>query len=336
MDDKAVIRTYGNTNLPEGTSDRPLVTFALIAYNQEKYIREAVEGAFSQTYSPLEIILSDDCSSDRTFEIMEEMAREYRGPHLVKVRRGEKNLGVAQHFDVLIRGACGKFFVAAAGDDISDPARTATCILLANRNKELGLIEVKCSNFSGDFVHGEQSPESREFISSRHRVFTIHDVLSGNVTGFTGAGRTYRRDAYVRFPPLIEGCPAEDTPALFRCLYGAAGAIIEQHLVSRRIHGSNLSSLESLSRMNMQVMTAQYRHDLDKALEIDLIDGEKYAELGASIDRYAFRKQCAIDVHNGFGGKIRLDDVLRSRHFSLREKIYLLRKAMLSRAKKRA
>jgi glycosyltransferase involved in cell wall biosynthesis len=44
-----------------------------------------VEGAFSQTYSPLEIILSDDCSSDRTFEIMEEMAREYQGPHLVKV-----------------------------------------------------------------------------------------------------------------------------------------------------------------------------------------------------------------------------------------------------------
>ena len=47
------------------TPDRPLVTFALFAYNQEQYIREAVEGAFSQTYEPLEIILSDDCSSDR-------------------------------------------------------------------------------------------------------------------------------------------------------------------------------------------------------------------------------------------------------------------------------
>jgi len=43
------------------------VTFALFAYNQEKYIREEVEGAFSQTYQPLEIIWSDDCSSDRTF-----------------------------------------------------------------------------------------------------------------------------------------------------------------------------------------------------------------------------------------------------------------------------
>jgi hypothetical protein len=47
--------------------ERPFVTFALFVYNQEKYIREAVEGAFSQTYEPLEIILSDDCSTDRTF-----------------------------------------------------------------------------------------------------------------------------------------------------------------------------------------------------------------------------------------------------------------------------
>jgi len=50
MDNSALIETYGNHELPEGTADRPLVTFALFAYNQEQYIREAVEGAFSQTY----------------------------------------------------------------------------------------------------------------------------------------------------------------------------------------------------------------------------------------------------------------------------------------------
>lgn len=33
--------------------DRPLITFALFAYNQEQYIEEAVQGALSQTYSPL-------------------------------------------------------------------------------------------------------------------------------------------------------------------------------------------------------------------------------------------------------------------------------------------
>jgi len=48
--------------MPDNVTDRPLVTFALLAYNQEEFIREAVEGAFALTYEQLEIILSDDCS----------------------------------------------------------------------------------------------------------------------------------------------------------------------------------------------------------------------------------------------------------------------------------
>lgn len=106
-------------------SQAPLVTFALFAYNQEKFIREAVEGAFAQTYEPLEIILSDDCSTDRTFEIMQEMAAAYRGPHRVRAVQTPQNLGVVQH--VLLRGreAAGEIVVVAAGDDISLPERVA-------------------------------------------------------------------------------------------------------------------------------------------------------------------------------------------------------------------
>ena len=52
------MKTMSNTpeEMPDNATDRPLVTFALFAYNQEDYIREAVEGAFAQTYEPLEII----------------------------------------------------------------------------------------------------------------------------------------------------------------------------------------------------------------------------------------------------------------------------------------
>lgn len=99
--------------------DQPLVTFALFSYNQESFIREAVFSAFSQSYQPLEIILSDDCSTDHTFEIMEELVREYKGPHQVRAVQTEKNLGVLEH--VLLRGreAKGQIIVVAAGDDLS-------------------------------------------------------------------------------------------------------------------------------------------------------------------------------------------------------------------------
>ena len=67
------------------------MTFALLADNQEDYIRESVQGTFAQAYKQLEITLSDDCSSDRTYQIMQEMAGAYRGPDQdSSVRRAAK------------------------------------------------------------------------------------------------------------------------------------------------------------------------------------------------------------------------------------------------------
>ena len=110
--------------MTDPNNDRPLITFALFAYNQEKYIRDAVEGAFAQTYEPLEIILSDDCSVDKTFEIMREMAEAYDGPNDVRVRRNEVNIGTVDHVITVAREAIGELLVVAAGDDISLPMRT--------------------------------------------------------------------------------------------------------------------------------------------------------------------------------------------------------------------
>ena len=79
------------------SDDRPLVTFALFTFNQQRFVREAIAGAFAQNYSPLEIIISDDCSTDRTFEIAQETAASYSGPHCVTVRRTSKNRGTFAH-----------------------------------------------------------------------------------------------------------------------------------------------------------------------------------------------------------------------------------------------
>ena len=104
--------------------DRPLISFVVIAYNQEKYIREAIRGAFDQTYEPLEIILSDDDSTDLTFEIMQEMAAAYHGPHETILNRNNKNLGLIDHVNLVHDLSKGSYIVAAAGDDVSLPNRT--------------------------------------------------------------------------------------------------------------------------------------------------------------------------------------------------------------------
>lgn len=50
------------------------LSLVVMAYKQEGFIRDAVEAALAQDYPDLEIVLSDDCSPDNTFAIMEEMA----------------------------------------------------------------------------------------------------------------------------------------------------------------------------------------------------------------------------------------------------------------------
>ncbi len=104
---------------------RPAVTFALFAYNQEAYVEEAIAGALAQQCDSMEIILSDDCSTDRTHAIMETMAKAYRGPHNIRVRREPTNAGTVQHVINVARVARGDLMVVAAGDDISYPDRAA-------------------------------------------------------------------------------------------------------------------------------------------------------------------------------------------------------------------
>ena len=108
--------------------ERPLVTFYVMAYNQERFVREAVEGALAQTYSPLEVLLSDDCSTDRTFEIMQEAVKGYAGPHTIVLNRSTRNLGVSAHLNTIVDLAHGELLVAADGDDVSLPHRTDRCV----------------------------------------------------------------------------------------------------------------------------------------------------------------------------------------------------------------
>ncbi|MGH9784801.1 MAG: glycosyltransferase family 2 protein, partial [Terriglobia bacterium] len=101
----------------------PLVSFILLTYNQQKFVEEAVRSALLQTYQPLEIIVSDDASTDRTFEIARTLIDEYRGPHFVTGCVNARNLGTNGHLNIAVRKAKGEFIVVAAGDDVSLPGR---------------------------------------------------------------------------------------------------------------------------------------------------------------------------------------------------------------------
>jgi cellulose synthase/poly-beta-1,6-N-acetylglucosamine synthase-like glycosyltransferase len=102
---------------------KPTMSFVILSYNQEKFIRRAIEAAFAQSYEPLEIILSDDCSTDSTYDIMCAMSRGYSGPKSLKVRKTEKNCGTLRHVVDVASITSGELLILAGGDDISKPNR---------------------------------------------------------------------------------------------------------------------------------------------------------------------------------------------------------------------
>lgn len=104
----------------------PKLSYVLLSYNREKYIRPAIESAFAQDYEgELEYIFSDDCSTDRTFEIIKECVAAYKGNRRVVVTQTPHNVHLAGNINHALQFASGDFIVRADDDDISCRNRCA-------------------------------------------------------------------------------------------------------------------------------------------------------------------------------------------------------------------
>lgn len=94
---------------------KPLVSIALCTYNGEKFLREQLNSIVHQTYSKLELIIVDDCSSDGTLDILNEYAREYS---FIKVHKNEVNLGYIRNFEKALKLCSGNLIALSDQDDI--------------------------------------------------------------------------------------------------------------------------------------------------------------------------------------------------------------------------
>ncbi|MEA3002018.1 MAG: hypothetical protein QOH81_806 [Sphingomonadales bacterium] len=94
----------------------PLATISIPTFNQEKYVGRAIESALAQTYPNLEVVVSDDGSTDRTFAI----AQAYAGER-VRIFKNERNLGrVGNYRHALYALARGEWVANLDGDDYYD------------------------------------------------------------------------------------------------------------------------------------------------------------------------------------------------------------------------
>ncbi|GHV21159.1 hypothetical protein FACS189494_06150 [Spirochaetia bacterium] len=110
--------------IPDETSaEMPLVTIACITYNQEKFIRDALESFVTQKAKfHFEVIIADDCSADSTPDIIREYEQKY--PDIFKPIYRKENIGAIENFVDTLSCAHSKYVIINEGDDyFTDPQK---------------------------------------------------------------------------------------------------------------------------------------------------------------------------------------------------------------------
>lgn len=229
-------------------NELPRVSLFIFCYQQAEFIAAAIEAAFSQDYTNLQIIISDDASSDATFSIVQASVAEYTGSHEVILNRNPQNLGIGRHFiNIMEELAQGELVVASAGDDISAPNRVSRIVeeWLASDKPELiahALEEID--------EHGQPLISSRTIqyqVQSQPdkwpREMALQEYLKYPFPlPYIGAALAYRRDVYLQFGTPAAEPSYEDHLMYFRALLSGGIHYFPQVLVKYRRHANNFTA----------------------------------------------------------------------------------------------
>ena len=159
------------------SNNLPLVSIAMASYNGERFITEQLDSILKQTYSNIEIVIVDDCSKDKTIEIIK--AYQCKNDN-IQFFQNENNSGVTKTFEKAIIESKGKFIAISDQDDIWELNKIETLM------NEIGAYDAVYSNSLLVDTHGNSLHKSFTTIMNMK---TYHSgapfLLSNSVPGHT-------------------------------------------------------------------------------------------------------------------------------------------------------
>jgi glycosyltransferase involved in cell wall biosynthesis len=218
---------------------KPLVSLTVFCYQAENFIQEAIDGALAQTYSPLEIIFTDDASTDRTFSIIKEAVKDYKGPHKIVLNRNEKNLGIGAHVSKIWFDVCqGDWIIVSAGDDVSLPNRVERLMEVAKPS--LGAIHHRCICIDEDSNQLPFLPEYKpdEEIFAKNSV----DELIRTRQWLKGATMCLNRQMLLKYGPINPDVVNEDNVLVYRAQDFGGILYLDEDLMLYRIHKQSVTN----------------------------------------------------------------------------------------------
>ena len=212
----------------------------LITFNNEKYIEETIESILKQKVNfNYEIVVGDDCSTDRTLSLIETYKNEH--PKLFKVFKNESQLGILRNFKSTLDKCSGDFVFPLAGDDWLKQENTLQKMVDAiSKDASLGFVD------SGFDKYYEHSNKTIPFANKKSIEFNKLDYKNAIVLGeITPIGICFNRALllkYVNFKTYInKNITIDDYPILVDLVMHTDFERINESLIIYRIYDDSFS-----------------------------------------------------------------------------------------------
>jgi glycosyltransferase involved in cell wall biosynthesis len=212
---------------------RPIVSACIISYNQEHYIAQAIEGALMQELDvPYEIVISDDCSTDKTPEIIREYAKK---DARIRIVSPASNLGMHGNWRNAIIACNGTWVALCEGDDLwTDPLKL---------QKQLNVVSNSASTvgcFSNASVLKPDGAISEyDYVSGKGGI-TANAFFAMNSNPIPTCTLLFNREAFIEFPDAYYASPFADWILHSLLLQEGNYAYLNEKTSTYRQHGSGL------------------------------------------------------------------------------------------------
>ena len=242
------------------------VSLVIFSFNQEEYIEEAVNSALSQDYSNLKIIISDDCSTDQTFERAKKLVESYAGAHGVELRRNGENLGLVNHVNTVISKIDTELVVLAAGDDISLPHRVSRLVEVYESSGRPKLLSSRAFRIdeAGNLLDG-LAPDRVIPMEEFDRVVDSLNHVDQRFGLYLGATGAWSMDLWRKYGPIRYAYCYEDVVMGFRAALEKNYVLVNEPLVKYRVNGGISSRSAQSIRGKLELRKEKIHLVLDLA-----------------------------------------------------------------------
>lgn len=221
------------------------ISVVVCTYNGEKFITSQIESILSQTVKPDEIVIFDDCSTDNTVKILEEM---YSAQKNIYIYVNKENIGCVKNFERALKHSSGDIIFFADQDDIWKNRKIEKVVNIFNKNEETLMV------FSdGEMIDGEENILGQtlwDYFGLKKRINNFSkDAFKCLLTGsyITGATMAIKREMLLYCLPLPEEFMHDSWLAYIASSFNKLN-ICEDRLIFYRVHESQQIGLQKKSK----------------------------------------------------------------------------------------